>query len=180
VLCTVRSKYGHAQLTVSQIKVRSHSTQGTVTSNYVHAHLKVYSRKVPSRSTQGTVRSKYGHAQLKVQSSQSRVMLSSRYSQVKLRSRSAQGKVVVRGLFRAAQPLFGRKNVRSPENCSRNFCPEIGNTGVVSVPYQLPLCLIVFSSYLRLCLLYMHTVILVRTFRTRSTLTAWYSILDNT
>ncbi len=142
-------KLGHAQLNVQ-------SGQITVTLSSRYSQVKIRSRSAQSQSTV-TLSSRYsqvklGHAQLNVQSGQSTVTLISRYSQVKVRSRSAQGKLAVSGLFRAAQTRFGRKPLGVPRNVAEIFVRKLA---IVSVLYQVPLCLIVFSSYLRLCLLYL-------------------------
>jgi hypothetical protein len=44
------------------------------------------------------------------------------------------------------------KNSKYPSKYRGNFCPVIGNTGVISVRYQPPLCFVLVSSYLRLYL----------------------------
>jgi hypothetical protein len=44
------------------------------------------------------------------------------------------------------------KNLKYPSKYRGNFCLEIGNTGVISVRYQLPLCFVLVSSYKRLYL----------------------------
>ena len=47
-----------------------------------------------------------------------------------------QGSTINLGIYKAF--LIVAKNSRSPSKYSRNFCPAIGNSAVISVRYQLP------------------------------------------
>jgi hypothetical protein len=48
------------------------------------------------------------------------------------------------------------KNSRHPAKYRGNFYPSSGITGVISVPYKLPMCFVALSSYFKLCLVVMY------------------------